>query len=304
MELKPLRAVRLPGEDRKGWLQGQLTNDLKKLQPNGAIDSCLCSPTGQIEAILTLWALPDMYMAITDVAGAEMLKRRVEQNVIMEDVRAGLDDGKLMTLQGPEATKLLGSIVELPKLDAGEAEYQGVKIVLLRSNRTGLGGWDIVIPPDGEKAVRALKRKFAPIRPEAFDVARLEAGIPVAGRDTDAKTMPPELGPAFVQTHVNYNKGCYTGQEVLMRIFSRGHVNRKWVGLFTQRQVSEGAVVSHGSRDQAGVVTSSAFSPDMGPIAAAMVRADASERGEIVNVRTADGPVEGEVQPMPLLQLG
>ncbi|MFX6234584.1 tRNA-modifying protein YgfZ, partial [Acinetobacter baumannii] len=64
-----------------------------------------------------------------------------------------------------------------------------------------------------------------------MDQLELRAGNPRLGGDTTQKTLPPELGPAFESRTVSYTKGCYMGQEVLMRIHSRGHTNRTWVCL-------------------------------------------------------------------------
>lgn len=127
--------------------------------------------------------------------------------------------------------------------------------------------------------------------------------MPTFGVDTDSKTLPPELGPAFEAQHVSYKKGCYTGQEVLMRIQSRGHTNKTWMALAAERPLESGAVVGHSSRPDAGVVTSSCFSPEFGYVAGAMLRNEAASQGETVVVRNADGDVEAKVYSMPLLRL-
>jgi len=128
------------------------------------------------------------------------------------------------------------------------------------------------------------------------DAARIELGIPKRSFDYTEKTLPPELGLAFEKKFISYNKGCYTGQEVLMRIHSRGHTNKTWVGLLLDQPVQAGSIVSHESREDAGVITSAAISPEFGPIASAMLRNEASQDGEEVSVQG----VKGIVRQMPI----
>ena len=128
------------------------------------------------------------------------------------------------------------------------------------------------------------------------DASRLEMGIPLRARDYTDKTLPPELGPAFEAKHVSYNKGCYTGQEVLMRIHSRGHTNKTWVGLILEAPVEVGASVLHAGKESAGVITSATISSEFGPIAAAMLRNEVAQEGAEVTVQG----VRGVVRQMPI----
>lgn len=303
IELAGMRAVAYTGEDRKGWLQGQVTNDLRKLEPGGSIFFCQCKPTGQIEAIATQWNLPDRLISLSDVEGAQALLNRVERNVILEDVQASQLDVVILTVQGPEATRALSKLFSLPALDAGTAEYDGTEVLVLRSNRSGYGGWDLLLPSSATKTLKKLRKAFPPLTEEAFDVARLEAGIPIFGRDCDDKTLPPEMGSAFLGTYVSFAKGCYTGQEVLMRINSRGHTNRTWVGLISDEPLLSGDAVRQGTRD-VGQVTRAGFSPDYGFIAAAMLRNESAFAGEIVRIAREGSEIDAEVAEMPILRFG
>lgn len=299
-----LSVMTLTGDDRKGWLQGQATNDLRSFTPGTASAFCLCEATGQIQAICDIWAMGDKFVITTAKAAAGAVLNRVESMVVLEDVAAKDVTGefKHFSVQGPTATTILSDRLQLPKLDAGEAEIDGVKVWLLRSNRTGLGGWDLLVPTSAGSLATKLTKGIAKIHASATEAARLEAGIPVFGLDVTAKTMPPELGLAFEARHVSYNKGCYMGQEVLMRIHSRGHTNRSWVGLVAEQPLESEATISHSRRPDAGVVTSAAFSPDYGYIAGAMLRSEAVAEGETVVVHTKRGDVEAEVRIMPILR--
>jgi len=299
-----LAVVELAGEDRKGWLQGQATNNLRSLDFGASSAFCLCEPTGQILAVCEIWSIKDRFIVILDKKSLPAFLKRVEQMVILEDVTARvLEDVHLVSIQGPSATARLGEMVQIPTLDANEFEIDGATVALLRSNRAGQGGWDVLIPASAKKVVAKVEKGFGAVSEEVADILRLEAGIPRIGTDITVKTMPPELGSAFDARHVSYNKGCYTGQEVLMRIHSRGHTNRTWVGLVSDAPLEVGAAVSHSRRPDAGEVTSAGFSPTHGFIGAAMLRNEVAFDGELVTVQTANGPLEAEVRDMPLMRL-
>jgi folate-binding protein YgfZ len=296
--------IEFRGEDRKGWLQGQATNDLKQLDMGASSAFCLCTPTGQTLAICDIWGLRDRFLLTCATSAAAAVMQRVEQMVIMESVEASdvTNEFEILSIQGPNATRALQDLVILPTLDAADSRVGDMEVVALRSNRTGLGGWDILVPKSDQKTAKSLRKAFPTILPEAYEIARLEAGIPVAGVDWDAKTMPPELGPAFETRHVSYKKGCYTGQEVLMRIHSRGHTNRTWVALVADKAMTSNAPVSHVRRKDAGIVTSACYSPDYGYIAGAMLRNEVVLERDTVTVETPAGPVQAEIRHMPVLR--
>lgn len=295
VELPEMAVVELRGEDRKGWLQGQATNDLRDLHAGGSAKFCLCSPTGQLLAICGLWALPDRFIVSTDRAALPAFLERIQRMVILEDVVATDLTGshEMLAIQGPSASERLRLFVELPMLDCAESPLGAC---VLRDDRTGRGGWSLLIRRSDKLMRSTLKKLVATASPSAVEIARLEAGIPAFGRDTGPKTLPPELGPAFVDAHISYQKGCYTGQEVLMRMHSRGHTNRTWVGLVGEGPIEAGTDVESAGQ-KVGTVTSSALSPKLGHIGAAMIRNEFASPGTQVAV----SGVIGEVSKMPLV---
>lgn len=296
--------VELSGDDRKGWLQGQATNNLRSLDFGASSSFCFVEPTGQIISVCEIWSIKDRFIIALNKLSLEGFLKRVEQMVIIEDVFVKvLDDHKIISIQGPYATSRLGELVQLPTLDANETEFEKTNTILLRSNRAGLGGWDVVLPTSAKKAITKLQKEFEAIHPDAAEISRLEAGIPRFGQDINPKTMPPELGQAFDVRHVSYNKGCYTGQEVLMRIHSRGHTNKTWMGLVADDPFEVGDLVKHSRRPDAGEVTSATFSPANGFIGAAILRNEAATDGEWVTIETSKGPIQAEVREMPILRL-
>jgi folate-binding protein YgfZ len=297
--------LEMRGADRKAWLQGQASNDIRKLDLGCSLSFCICSPTGQLLANCTAWSLPDRYLISVPRIALPAVLNRTETMIIMEDVEVtDLTSGfSWNSVQGPSASRMLSQEVDLPTLDARETEFAGNPILVLRSDRSGTGGWDVLLPANDKALEAKLHQGFEEVPPESLEIVRIEAGIPRFGVDMSDKTLPPEMGPDFEARHVSYNKGCYTGQEILMRIHSRGHTNRTWAALVLDEMVEVGMPVRHSTREDAGVVTSVAESPGYGFIAAASLRNEIVSPGEPISVQSKEGLIEGEVQLMPLLKM-
>lgn len=281
----------MTGEDRREWLQGQATNDLRALAAGQRTSFCFCEPTGQTLAVIDAWETGDRILLTTAADRAAAVLDRVERMTILEDVEACLTDLQIVSVQGPTASEDLGRLLDLSQT---KSAYGRSVAWVCPSDRTGCGGWDVWLSPEESERLRAA---FPPALPQAVEIARIEAGIPAWGADVGPKTLPPELGDAFEARHVSYAKGCYTGQEVLMRMHSRGHTNKTWVGLVAAHPLALGEEVSLAGK-VVGIVTSSAISPRYGPIGAGMLRNEATEEGMQVQV----GGVEAVVRRMPILR--
>lgn len=260
--------IRMGGSDCREWLQGQATNDLRLLSPTQPVEFCLCSATGQIEFVGTVWEREDHFLVACPAECGGVLLSRVEEMVIMEEVEAvDLSDGLwFATVQGPLAAPVEGAL-SLP------------------ADRCGFGGYDVW-------SDRRVQLDLPIIDPRALEAARLEARIPALGTDITRKSLPPELGPRFERSHVSYSKGCYMGQEVLQRIHSRGHVNKVWTLFAASGPVEPGAVIDHVDRAGTGSVSSCAFSPRLGWIAAGTIRTEHAGEGAALRAQSERGEVD------------
>ncbi len=252
------------GQDHLEWLQGQVTNDVRLLEERQWLDFCMTKPTGQLLALCRAWKDDDRLIVAT--AQPEVLRTRVEDSVILEDVVLSNLDDPMVCIQGPGAERQTGAHP---------------------SDRTGSGGYE-------------LSRSASPVLEsasmEALELATLEAGIPLFGTDTTEKSLPPELGTHFSSAYISYTKGCYTGQEVLMRMKARGHTNKTWVGLQSTEPIRARSEVVSGR--VVGFVHRAAFSPAFGHIASATLRNDAASEGHVVRV----GDIYATVVEMPFLR--
>lgn len=254
-ELTETEIFALKGEDRKGWLQGQVTNDLRDLQLGSALDACLCKPTGQLLAFLRIYEGENALYLVTNEP--EEIVTRVQEAVIMEDVILEKLEHPILSLQGVAASNVLKEQFPLPTTDVLEDENG----ILLRHDRTGYGGWDIC---------HKTNLNHPPTNLEVLELAMLEQGTPKFGIETNQKTLPPELGTVFIEKNISYKKGCYTGQEIIHRIYARGRTNKQLVGLFLDHQVNGGATITANSED-IGIVHQCKNSPKFGWIATATI---------------------------------
>jgi aminomethyltransferase len=136
----------------------------------------------------------------------------------------------------------------------------------------------------------------APVGMEALNSLRLELGTPWFGVDYGEKQIPHEVG--LEQSHISYEKGCYTGQEIVERVRSRGHVNRRLTELQFSAAVAPppGTSLLHDGSD-AGSVTSAGYSPLLGrAIGLGYVRREQS----VLGTRMVASGISAEVIAPPL----
>ncbi|MBL8048284.1 MAG: hypothetical protein JNJ45_06340 [Chthonomonas sp.] len=241
------RLLVFSGDDHLDWLQGQLTQNLLPARPGDSTAFAIASATGQIQGYGRLyWGERDTTV-IADVTSAYALQERVQRFVILEDVELAMPNVRVWSAQGPLAS-------DLP----ADGWWH---------DRFGLGGFDFALPIEGEH--------HTSLTPLAQDLLRMESGWPVMGIDTTEKTLVAELGEWFVGQTVHYEKGCYTGQEILMRIYSRGHVNRSRVGLLLEDPIENLADITDPDGQVCGSTQQVAVSPRLGPIATGLLRTEA-----------------------------
>jgi folate-binding protein YgfZ len=219
----------------------------------------------------------------------------------------------LLSLQGPKAAEMLTRLFVKPfsldrPYDHCEATLVGTKAQVCRVGRTGAGGFDFIVERHSLPEVWNLilengkKDGVQPVGFDAFNVHRIEAGIPWFGLDINENTLPLEAG--LEKEAISFNKGCYIGQESVARITYRGHVNRKLAGLSLSgsRDASMGDKVFKDGQE-VGWITSSAYSPRLKiPIALGYLRREVLEPATIVLIGTSDGDVSAQVTPLPFLE--
>jgi folate-binding protein YgfZ len=257
--------VVVEGPDATSFLQSLVSQDLDPVPVGGSAHALLLQPQGKLLADLyavhtaedTWWCICEAGFGAELAAGLNRFRIRVKVDV-REDAVAAL------ALRGVEPPRAAGVVVFPVDWDGGAA-------------------FDAVGPDD---AIDALSSSLAVavVDGAAYETARIEAGVPRQGLDTDERTIPQEA--ELDTTAVSFTKGCFVGQELVCRIDARGHVNRHLRRLRSESSALQaGASVTAGDRE-VGTVTSAA-----GVIALAMLRREV-EPESVVDVAGVEAAVE------------
>jgi len=291
-----------------GFLARILTSDVKALEETRGQPSCLLTPKGRMLAAFHLHRTgPDDFLLIFGEPLRPEALAAIVKYAALEDVEAVEDRGRgILSIQGPRAGEALGraGIAPLPAepFRREETFWNGIRLRLRRAGATPEGGFEVEVP---RKALEAAWTALAvasrtagggPAGRAASEVLRIEAGAPGWGAEADERRFPGECG---WEDAVSGSKGCYIGQEIMARIRTYGHLNRKLVALGFPPPgpaPAAGAVVRAAGK-AAGELTSVAVSPRDGRILAlALAAPEAWEPGTPVE---AGGGAAGTVIERP-----
>ena len=283
--------LRVTGADRFEWLQGLVTNDVRLVTPGHRVYAAWLTPQGRM--ITDLWLVGAEAAVLLDVpaALAPSLAARLDGLVFSEDV---------------QVTDVTAEVPVTECLGAGGAcglSASGVTVDSLVYGRPSIvayGPWETVAD---EQHLPVLCEAM-PAGLDVLEVLRIEAGIPAFGLDIDTDTIPLEAG--LESRAISFTKGCYVGQELIVRVTQRGggRVVRHLAGLALDRPLSPGTAlpreVQAGGRT-VGRLTSTAWSPRLGhAVALAMLHRDHLTPGHQVEVSDPAGPVTARVVALPM----
>jgi folate-binding protein YgfZ len=292
------------GSDRVDFLQGMLSNDVKKLAVGAGCPALLLSEQGKVVADLMVLATEDA-IALDGMASALAdAKAALERFVVADDVEIGPapDAPRAFGLFGPEVaatlTRLAIAVPDVPYAHV-RGTSGGIACHVVRVPGPGAGGVICWVAQDAASVWLGHCRDVGGVpvaSREAFDVLRIESGMPWHGRDVTADTLALE---APYDLAVSFKKGCYLGQEVMERVTARGHVNRKLVGLAMAADVvpDPGTHLFAADRD-VGWVTSAARSWRLGhAVALGYVRREHLAPGTVLTLGAGGPPVTVRALP-------
>jgi len=301
-----LGRIVLSGKDRASYLNGLLTNDIATLKPGQGCYAAYLTPQGRMIADLRVYELGDVILVTLSRDVKDTVLAKLDQFIFSEDVQLGdvTEAYAQIAVVGPRAGPILASALVLAQPDALSSltehgnlrsEFSGQPAIVLRVSDTGEPGYDVLIDQSAARElVSVLHRAGAEdVDAGAAEVLRVEAGVPKFHRDMDENTIPLEAG--LEPGAISLTKGCYVGQEVIIRVLHRGHgrVARRLVGLTLDGDAvpAREAVVHQGDRE-IGRITSAVRSVALNrPIALAYVHRDFTEPGTHVTVEGAGAVV-------------
>ena len=259
------------GPDRVRYLNAILTNNIKDLPPAHGNISLLLNPQGHILAELETYAFADQHLCVSYAMIRTQLIEWMEKYIIMDDVALNDETARwgTLALEGPKASAVTKEIsgVELASQDelaSADGAVAGIPCRIVKRSPGGVPGAEFVVErtqlaalwPVLLAAVR--KHDGGPMGYAALSAQRLAQGVPWFSYDFGDKQIPHEAG--LQNSHISYTKGCYTGQEIVERVRSRGHVNRRRVSLlFSGNAIPQpGAPLTLADSKEAGHVTRAA----------------------------------------------
>jgi folate-binding protein YgfZ len=215
LDLSPRAKLRVSGADRLRFLNGQITNDLGKASETIAIEACVLNAKGKLNAHIFITALGESFLVDAEPELRETLRPRLERYVIADDVE----------IQDITHEFSLFHVLTEEPPSAGFGR-------IVSARRFATTGWDIWTDPTRHDAVRdELASAYAGIDSTGANMMRIEQGLPGWGRELTDQIIPIEAN--LEQRTIDYEKGCYIGQEVISRIKMSGQTNKRLCGLIS-----------------------------------------------------------------------
>jgi tRNA-modifying protein YgfZ len=268
------------GGEAVDFLQGQVSNDVESLTPGTGCYATILNHKGKLRTDLRVLRGEHFLWLDTEAIGHAVLRHMLTTYALGRDVQWEdlTEDHAILSLIGPGADALAGDAppaTEHSFVDTGAGLWV----------RTDLG-LDVLCGRERADELRA-ELGVEEVSEEAAECLRIESGRPRLGIDMDSETMPQEAG--INERAVDFEKGCYVGQETVARLHWKGKPNRHLRGLRLSEPVERRTDVLLGEK-VVGRISSTCVSPRFGPIALALVRREASP-GDTVSVGAADAEV-------------
>jgi folate-binding protein YgfZ len=282
--------VRVSGPDAVSYLQGQLSQDVEDLDVGATTWSFVLQPSGKVDVWCRVTRTGgDGYLLDADGGTGEKLVARLRRFLLRTKAEVEpLRGWRALALRGPGADDAAARVPV-------EAELRAP------------AGWPAVEGADllGPEVRMAVELAEHAVDEADYQALRIRSGVPATGAELTDRTIPAEAGQWIIDASVDFTKGCFTGQELVARIDSRGgNVPRRLRGLVVAAGAGGGppagaAVLVDG--DEVGTVTSSAVAPDPGDGAIALAYiARAVEPPADATLRWADGEAAAVVRSLPL----
>lgn len=306
VDLNFLFVFELYGPDATGFLQGMISNDVKQLVAGEGCLATILTPIGKVIAdLIVLKFAEEKFWIICRGEAKEKVMDTLNRFIVSDQVELrDIPDRIPFGIIGPLASERLARVVAtLPQkpFDHEEVLLGDERVLLVRDTRFGIDGYQIWIPRGRAANCREwvkMQCEVAVAGSEALDVVRIEAGVPVYGIDFDESNIPLESN---LDQALNFQKGCYTGQEVIARVTYLGSVSKKLVGLVVEGdRVPKPGEEVFVQNQMVGRITSAAMSLKLRrPVALAYIQKEYLTPGTQVELKASES--RAIVQSLPLV---
>jgi folate-binding protein YgfZ len=285
------------GSDTLDLLNRLSTNLVDPLPVGKGKSTVITTGKGRILDWITMLHHNDDVLLITSPERREAVAEWIdmytfEENTTLEDVTTST---AMVSLLGPSAESVLETmlgtaVAQLSRLDCMVADWRGHQLIIARTNPSGQRGFDIIGPSDAGEALwdAAFELGASPVGQEALEALRISARLPKWGNELTEEHNPLEAG---LEGEVSWTKGCYTGQEVVARLFNYQRIQRHLVALEVPAALSiEPNMPLLADGETAGYITSvSTLTGDSGVPALASLRTAYVELDRVLTIGNVDG---------------
>ncbi|MGB2837089.1 MAG: glycine cleavage T C-terminal barrel domain-containing protein [Candidatus Sulfotelmatobacter sp.] len=296
--------ISLTGADRMRWLNGMVTNNIRDLASGHGVYAFLLNPQGRILGDMVVYNLGEKLVVETDRSQVEKIVATFDHYIIMDDVEVTDISAQrtALGLAGPRSRAVLNIAgIEVPNLQPlqmitprCDCDCGCMECAVVSGEDEQHESYEIWLSPqDVYKTWQALLAAGAtPVGSEALEMLRIVSGVPLYGVDIRERDLPQETEQMRA---LNFNKGCYVGQEIVERIRSRGNVHRKFAGFRLEGAATIGVAAKITfDEKEVGEVTSVATVPSRSgdqTVALGYIRREVGVPGREVTIGTAKARV-------------
>ena len=294
--------VRIDGADAASFLQALVSNDVTALRPGQGVYATYLTPKGRMLADLEIYRLPDGFVCSMDATLGAPLAARLDELVFSEDVRitdVSQELGEVLVVGSLAAAVLADALAVAASSLEALSELDHIVLArgfVARAGVASLPCYRVFLPVRDLRVLTGLldRTGVAVIEPSLVEALRIDHGRPAWGADLTEDTIPLEAG--LLERAISTSKGCYVGQEIIIRILHRGggRVARRLVKLTSDAAATgvpePGSALTTPEGVDAGRLTSVSDSPSAdGWVALGYLNRDHAEVGRRFRVAGADG---------------
>ncbi|MDX2139878.1 MAG: glycine cleavage system protein T [Chloroflexota bacterium] len=289
--------IRLDGRDRLAIPHRTSTNDCESLTLGAGCATIFTNPNARILDRALLYHRGETALMLTEPGRGIALMGYVQRNIFFNDDLRLHDlssETRAFALHGPQADALMATfdaaVAALPALHSAEIDIAGARVTACRIKPISSAAWVLIVPNDAAAAVwEALRTAAQPLGGRAagslvYNALRIWSGRPGVGRELSSEYIPLEVG---LWDEVSFKKGCYTGQEIIARMESRGKLARTITRVALSAPVDAPAELSADGK-QAGTLTSAVVTPNGDALGIAVLRMAYAEPGVVLKAGGAD----------------
>jgi folate-binding protein YgfZ len=306
IDLSARGRILVSGSEAAQFLNGLITNDMKTLAVNSWMPAAFANVQGRLLAAVRVIHRDDGFVIDTENATGQTVVKLLERFTFAGDFHVtDLSDAIQLSIQGQSAAEMLGEVLRqdltnLSRAAVTNVGWQNQQITIIRSTHTAEDGFDLFLAGDAGESLRGalLTAGAQAVTGDVSEILRIEAGIARYGIDMDESNVVTET---YLEDAVSFTKGCYLGQEIIVRIKHRGHVAKKLTGMVLEKEatIESGEKIFSADEKEVGRVTSSTFSPSLvRTIALGYVKYDYLEPGTRVKI----GESFGEISALPFVR--